>query len=380
MGENFEFSQGPKEPDIDVEARESIPEKKKDRLPIRPIIALLITEMFMAGVLAERKREEGDFINARIESSERELRPLTEMGPQIRHMFGKGPKYWIKRQIKGPLTAKVNFEGIRERYGFFKPRVAWPEAQPEQIPPEKRETEKAPAVAELKGELKVGGITLEQTLDRDKMGEIVTQTFPKNWVNNKIARVAQEKIGHMEQTNAKYGLAKGWYTVAENRQAASSEKDGNKRDIVFNTPGANKKGLNIYEMVTEILPHEIAHSNDWDRDDKMSLEERMKLLLSVGERLQAPDRYMSQYVESINASGKLDKQAENYQKATEYWAEICAQYFSHPARLSIRDFQLVDSRVRKTDQNFDLLKNKGKRDELSNYKFEVVKAGAQKAK
>lgn len=109
----------------------------------------------------------------------------------------------------------------------------------------------------------------------------------------------------------------------------------------------------------EIITHEAAHAHDWLSDNAMTTTERINLLLRVVERVQAPDRYKSAYVEGIIMS---DAQTTLAVKAQEYFAVISAATMGGspkeetPAGLQHIDSEIAQSVIRKHDRNFDLTK------------------------
>ncbi|MFA5841032.1 MAG: hypothetical protein WC847_02045 [Candidatus Paceibacterota bacterium] len=111
------------------------------------------------------------------------------------------------------------------------------------------------------------------------------------------------------------------------------------------------------------IAHEFAHANDWDSDINLNILERQTQLLEVHKRLMAPDAFgkddiNSDYLPHLNGTrdGLL-------RAAHEYWAEICAEYFTNPESFlkdHPNDFKLVDSFVKKKDPAFDIFsKNRG---------------------
>jgi hypothetical protein len=111
----------------------------------------------------------------------------------------------------------------------------------------------------------------------------------------------------------------------------------------------------------DMLPHEIAHANDWNRSKTMSLEERAELLHRVLERVQSADRYKSSYVESINNE---DKQLELKEKVNEYWAEVASAYLRCDPNLNYKDIAIVHDLITKSDPNFDRQAMKNLRENL----------------
>ncbi|OGZ94609.1 MAG: hypothetical protein A3H69_05270 [Candidatus Sungbacteria bacterium RIFCSPLOWO2_02_FULL_47_9] len=114
------------------------------------------------------------------------------------------------------------------------------------------------------------------------------------------------------------------------------------------------------------LSHELGHSVDWNKNKVMSLEERLQFQQKVLERVVAPDRFVSEYVESIR--GTESPKEDMRLRAGEYWAVIVKEYFAHPpnywnggkdpGRLSPKDLELIKWFFAKTDPDFDVLSHK----------------------
>lgn len=199
----------------------------------------------------------------------------------------------------------------------------------------------------------VGSInTSEGTIDKKFIQQIVHETYPRGWVNNQVSRIVQSSQEY-----------KGGYKGVWSDQALAT----------FSRPSTNnEKGEIVFWKISEQQPpwyvvlsigHEICHSNDWESDNEMTAEQRINLLLRVSGRLSAKDRFRSSYVESIKND---DPQKQRYNKAVEYWAVTCGQYFENATKLNIKDFRLVDNHVRMTDPNFNWMESSLKRKDLLN--------------
>ncbi len=173
-------------------------------------------------------------------------------------------------------------------------------------------------------------------------------TFPLGWV---------EEITYIGQSNEYEQMS---YKGVKGSALASCAKVGKQSIITFYIP--TRSASPAYVMHS--LSHEIAHANDWSNDEEMSYKERVDLLYDISQRVFANDRFLSSYVESIE-NPELGER--NFQRATEYWAEISAQYFSDPTKLNIKDYAIVDSQVRKADPNYNALVS-------SNQRAEILKA------
>lgn len=122
-----------------------------------------------------------------------------------------------------------------------------------------------------------------------------------------------------------------------------------------------KKDESETEKYSPIQPktieHELGHANDWETDMDLNIMDRQELLLKIHERLTSPKswhRDNDHYHETFADGSKEGL----YKSAREYWAEICAEYFSDP-ELFLKDhpedFKIVDTQAKKNDPSFDVL-------------------------
>lgn len=180
-------------------------------------------------------------------------------------------------------------------------------------------------------------------------------------------RVGPEVVG-FDENEVKYGITenyflypKGWINgemdmiryndKKHNRNCAGYFYTGNilfsSRLEIFNNseePGFIGSG---------VLEHELGHANDWMTDMDLNIVERQQLLLLIHDRLNSSDRYQSDYYSSFINGTKEGL----HKSASEYWAEICEQYFTNPKKLLEKhpvDFQIVDKFAKKNDPSFDI--------------------------
>lgn len=195
--------------------------------------------------------------------------------------------------------------------------------------------------------------TGEGTIGKEFIGKIVHETYPNGWVNNQVSRIVQSS----EKNNKTYKGVGSGALASFSKPEPSNLNDRGKITFWKISESVNPN------YIVRSVGHEIGHSNDWESDKEMTAEQRVDLLLRISGRLDAKDRYQSSYVESIEDD---DPQKQSYYKATEYWAEICAQYFDDATKLNIKDFRIVDQQVRRTDANFNWKKSSFKRTGLLN--------------
>lgn len=163
--------------------------------------------------------------------------------------------------------------------------------------------------------------------------EVCNKAYPKGWVE-------RTDLGWKEKgtpMNPEYGMEEGL--------EAAGQHDGRLRRLeLYGKLGDSFQG---------VLSHEIAHGNDWRTSLSMNAAQKADLLLDIGKRLQSEDRFKSSYVEGINS---VDKGAEFYNKAVEYWAEISEQFFTDPTQLPAEDFAIVARVISYSDPQFDVAK------------------------
>lgn len=178
---------------------------------------------------------------------------------------------------------------------------------------------------------KDGGITERKTRDYLK-------TLPSKWVYSvkSIVQSRDKKRIHYEGLKDQYALA----STIENDEGAEIRYYSNSKSQPL-------------DYVINSLAHEIAHANDWD-NNHISYEDRLDLLLKISKRINAENRYQSDYVKSIKGDN-LHK--TNYDRATEYWAEISEQYFSDSTKLNFEDFRIVDEYIHRVDPKYNWRKS-----------------------
>lgn len=201
--------------------------------------------------------------------------------------------------------------------------------------------------------LKVSGLeTRDGKLDAKTVRRIILETYPKSW-NQEIESVVYKNSADVKSP---YTDSKG---SSLSVLAWCEGGGGSKKSKIVFFNGIKTTGI---EYVNHTLLHESAHAAmDWVRSATMSSVERADMALAVAERLRSKDRYKSSYVEKIS---NPDKQTELYTKAVEYVAEISSQYARDATKLHIKDFQLVDSQIHKTDPQFNWKDAKQRRDQL----------------
>ncbi|MFZ2975504.1 MAG: hypothetical protein WA055_02635 [Candidatus Moraniibacteriota bacterium] len=178
-------------------------------------------------------------------------------------------------------------------------------------------------------------------VDAETINKIMRETFPKGWTFGSIKKIDWKNKIDADESFKEYGM-KG------SSAAGTASRNG---ELSIITLGSS---------FLSVLSHEIGHYNDW-KSKNLNMVESSELVLKIGERIKSEGRYKSSYVESIN---NPDKQKENYYKATEYWAEICEQFFTDPTQLPDEDFAIIYNVISKTDPDFSISKANELRNEI----------------
>src|SRR6185295_8058545 len=149
-------------------------------------------------------------------------------------------------------------------------------------------------------------IKIEGFQKMDKIKSEAVQEFISSVPKGFLKNVRHIKFDpHKVSMGEDYGI--------EGPEAAHA--DISEGDIVL-TGGS--QGEKIPWLINDLLPHELAHLNDWNSTNLNSLDS-MELLNSVYQRVQSPDRFKSSYVEHIHNE---DKQQQTTYRMREYFAEI----------------------------------------------------------
>lgn len=127
--------------------------------------------------------------------------------------------------------------------------------------------------------------------------------------------------------------------------------------VVFEKGNEKMMGVINPMMIKETLAHEAAHNNSW-HNKYLSVEQRLKLLQNMIDRLKSSNRFQSNYVESIQND---DEQKELLLKAGEYWAEINRAYIGwDSSRLPDEDKKIIESMLQELHLEFDRAKTEDK--------------------
>ncbi|MFA6909124.1 MAG: hypothetical protein WC289_04570 [Patescibacteria group bacterium] len=167
--------------------------------------------------------------------------------------------------------------------------------------------------------------------DSEKLRQILLETYPEGWVDTEIDTFEYKKnvlplVGGIAISDS-YGSS----------------------NVLIDTHGSTRSS-----SMDDIIAHESGHVNDWESDNTFSAKDRLQLLERTARRYFTGDNlYDSWYVETKTDP---DIQKQNYIRLKEYWAEICAAYFTNNIFLKKNhpeDFALVDEWVKKHDDTYD---------------------------
>jgi hypothetical protein len=268
------------------------------------------------------------------------LRELGAKEKKLKELFGERGDIGYGA-IKKEIWHEAD-EAVKKREGF-----SWtaPSRDLEEMSVRKIDAAKHKSAAERRkmenkiDDLKAMDGEKEVVVPHDIVKDILEETFPERWAKEGPRRIGFQKSEDPEALK-QLGLPKTWRIVAETSAGESY--------ITFYKQASRQP---VDKLINNTLAHEMAHNFDWTNLAVTSFEERMDLLQAIGERIGSKDRLKSDYVETIKNEAK---QEERYLKAQEYWAEICAAYFSHPKEMNYKDFKIVDNWMKKFDQKWNV--------------------------
>ncbi|MBI2676605.1 MAG: hypothetical protein HYX21_01450 [Candidatus Yanofskybacteria bacterium] len=291
------------------------------------------TVIGLAGSAAIQKSAEF-FVETKYEDQLKDLKELQAMKEKAQKLFGDVFKYALDQESEGEIFEEIEKKPIAESLRLLKggkPRQFLNKAQERM----KDEEVVYPIVEDIVSSEGLIEKILIETLLADNM-------IPKGWVNDEVESITLKSQSHLIAYEGVNSRALASYS-------GGGIKEGKKEKgrIVFYKDSSEHVSA---EGIFNALWHELGHANGPTSDNESNDFERLKLMLSLAERIKSPDRFYSHYVESIQ---EQDEQKRNYNRIMEYWAEICAQYFKDPTELHFSDFQLVDTVVKKADSDYN---------------------------
>ncbi len=175
------------------------------------------------------------------------------------------------------------------------------------------------------------------TLTIPQLQKIIEQTYPKGWFSTEVEKMILTNDTTGSAMNSAYNI-----TGSEAAHFNSASKEILLRNYELQDPN----------FAFEAISHESGHANDWETVEGLTPIERLDLLFEVSNRVYAPNRFQSAYVDLIKND---DKQIELYTKTKEYWAEICGEYLAFGKKnLAPKDVELVEFLIKKKDPTFNI--------------------------
>lgn len=166
--------------------------------------------------------------------------------------------------------------------------------------------------------LAVQGFEEQHGVPDEDIRRIVSETYPLGWTG----------AGTVSSINASPEVVR---TLLKQYGKTTKTVNGICKNGEWKDPTelflTQEQGLS-YET-TQLVGHELAHTNDWNRSNTLSPEDRLTLLYLVHARISSPNHLRFPYVESIRKGNRKD---EHLQRCTEYFAELMGFAFDIPAR------------------------------------------------
>lgn len=198
-----------------------------------------------------------------------------------------------------------------------------------------------PELLNLPVEVKVKGFE-NFILSNETVQAIFKETLPRGFVRNVNSIVYTDRVQLMP-------LSYGEEFSGSSQSAATAYEY--EREIRVHK-GASTSSPSW--IAHKLFSHEFFHLNDAESNLFLTVNERIELYKQLVDRVQAPDRFKSNYVEKISSN---DDKLELQIKANEYFAEIGATYLSPDYHLlPDADKKLVKEFIAKMDPDFDRLK------------------------
>lgn len=174
--------------------------------------------------------------------------------------------------------------------------------------------------------------------------------------DHKVLHIVEHQLPHSFLANIKQIERKeeavpmpDAYGSLEGDQMAAYADPG-RQELVFLNASRGAKPWNLGDM----MKHEACHLSDAENNGMLTSAKRLMFYTQVLDRVRAPDRFHSDYVEGIH---NKDPKVELQLKAAEYWADTCSAYFSGEMMVPKADRELVESVIAAMEPglNFDHL-------------------------
>lgn len=175
----------------------------------------------------------------------------------------------------------------------------------------------------------------KEGIDSEMLANLAKETYPSSWQYHVYVVEFKNKY---EEVGVGYGPR-----LEASTACAKTMKSENTINFF--------KGCEN-QSVQDILQHEFAHMVDWNGNRIMSIKDRLEFLRKVLQRIEEPNRFISESVELID---HRDGQLKNFKKSSEYWAYVMEEYLKNPdsQKLAREDLDLIKWFLAKTDPDFD---------------------------
>lgn len=202
--------------------------------------------------------------------------------------------------------------------------------------------------------------------------------YPAGWIDGEITKVV---IKNGNET-----------TEEDGNIIAGSHNPENSFIIIYNvsdrvSDSSQFQAVLFHEYMEKTFAHETAHANDWETKQGLNILERAQLLSKVTDRMSSDTAYSAKTLADGSdywRSYDDGSEAGLRKMAKEYWAEICAAYFTETRSFQSEnpeDFALVQEIVTKSDSDFDILDSeRGARNQWTGQLHEKWSADLQRLK
>ncbi len=177
----------------------------------------------------------------------------------------------------------------------------------------------------------------------ESVRNFILQAFPKRW-NAQLVEFSQKP--ETTDMSKEYGID----STAEMTTRTTREKE---KDAIVTIKSNLIPVVHDSKALTGTLSHEICHVNGWEDAQTVGLEERFTLVKNLLGRISASNRFYSSYVEDIQVVDG-DEPKYYFHKISEYWAEICSQWFEDESELPLEDYVIVSDWISLFDSGYNL--------------------------
>lgn len=180
------------------------------------------------------------------------------------------------------------------------------------------------------------------TYPAESVKDFILQAFPQGW-NNQIAQFSQ---------NPEHKKMFSEYGIDSESEAITTPTKKEGKDVSITITSQEIPINTDQRAVMETLRHEICHANDWENAQSVKSSERFEILKRLLERISAGNRFHSRYVEGIQIVDG-DEPKYYFRKVSEYWAEICSQWFEDKGELPLEDFTIVQDWIDEFESGYN---------------------------